>query len=312
VSGPRPTATEPATAERSAADRTAADRSAADGSAVERSASRRVVLAFLLSAAGAVGFAVTYALGGQTQWEGVCLAVAFGGLALGLATWARRLVPTGGYVEEHEGFASPPREQTLAAAALTGDDSPLRRRGLLATLGFALTALGTAALFPLRSLLTTGRANPVAALRDTPWAPGVRLVNSDGRPLRPDAVPGDTVVGVFPEGNVDSGDGPAFAVRLDPQRFAAPPPGGHLDGLVVYSVLCTHAGCPVRLYQRGTGRVLCPCHQSSFDLLAAARPVAGPAARSLPGLPVEVGPDGYLRATGDFTSPPGAGFWSRP
>lgn len=277
----------------------------------ERAAARRIVLAFLLSAAGAVGFAVTYALGGQTQWEGVCLAVAFAGLALGLATWSRRLVPTGGYVEEHEGFAPPAREQALAAADLTEGDSPLRRRGLLAALGLALTALAGALLFPLRSLLAVDRTRPAEALRDTPWARGVRLVNSEGRPLRPDAVPAGAVVGVFPEGNLDSGDGPAFAVRLDPQRFAAPPPGGHLEGLVVYSMLCTHAGCPVRLFLRGTGRVLCPCHQSSFDLLAAARPVAGPAARPLPGLPVEVGPDGYLRATGDFTSAPGAGFWSR-
>ncbi|HEX7746154.1 MAG TPA: Rieske 2Fe-2S domain-containing protein [Micromonosporaceae bacterium] len=280
--------------------------------AAERSAARRIVLAFLLSAAGAVGFAVTYALGGQTQWEGGCLAVAFAGLALGLATWSRRLVPTGGYVEEHDGFTPPPREQALASAALTEGDSPLRRRGLLAALGLALTALGAATLFPLRSLLSLDLSSPGEALRNTPWAPGVRLVNSDGRPLRPTDVPADTVVGVFPEGNVDAGDGPAFAVRLDAQRFAAPPPGGHLGGLAVYSMLCTHAGCPVRLFLRGTGRVLCPCHQSSFDLLAAARPVAGPAARPLPGLPVEVGPDGFLRATGDFTSPPGAGFWDRP
>jgi Rieske Fe-S protein len=278
----------------------------------ERSAARRIVLAFLVSAAGGVGFAVTYALGGQTQWEGVCLAVGFAGLAAGLATWSRRLVPTGGFVEPHEGFGPPPQEQALAAAALTEDDGPLRRRGLLAALGLALAALGAAALFPLRSLLALDVSRPAEALRDTPWAPGVRLVDSDGRPLRPDGVPAGAVVGVFPEGNVDAGDGPALAVRLDPQRFAAAPPGGHLDGLVVYSMLCTHAGCPVRLFLRGTGRVLCPCHQSSFDLLAAARPVAGPAARSLPGLPVEVGPDGYLRATSDFTSPPGAGFWDRP
>lgn len=280
--------------------------------AAERSAARRIVLAFLLSAAGAVGFAVTYGLGGQAQWEGVWLAVAFAGLALGLGIWSRRLIPTGGYVEEHEGFTPPPREQALAATALTEGDSPLRRRGLLATLGLALTALGAATLFPLRSLLALDLTRPAEALRDTPWARGVRLVNSDGRPLRPDAVPDGAVVGVFPEGNVEAGDAPAFAVRLDPQRFAAPPPGGHLDGLVVYSMLCTHAGCPVRLFLRGTGRVMCPCHQSSFNLLAAARPVAGPAARALPGLPVEVGPDGYLRAAGDFTSPPGAGFWSRP
>ncbi|MEV0001716.1 Rieske (2Fe-2S) protein [Micromonospora sp. NPDC050980] len=272
---------------------------------------RRIVLSFLAGAAGAIGFAVTYGLGGQTRWEGVCLAVAFAGLACGLAIWGRRLVPVGGYVEEHEGFAPPPGEQALTAAVLTAPDSPIRRRGLLAALGLALTALGVAALFPLRSLLPWDRARPVRALTDTPWGPGVRLLTADGRPLRPGDVPAGTVVAVFPEGGAEAGDAPAFAVRLRPERLTRPPAAGHLDGLVVYSLLCTHAGCPVRLYLKGTGRVLCPCHQSSFDLLADARPVAGPAARPLPGLPVAVDPDGYLRATGDFTAAPGAGFWSR-
>jgi ubiquinol-cytochrome c reductase iron-sulfur subunit len=116
---------------------------------------------------------------------------------------------------------------------------------------------------------------------------------------------------VFPEGHVRAGDVPAFAVRLDPARFAVAPPGGHVDGLVAYSLLCTHAGCPVALYEQGAGRVLCPCHQSAFDLLTAARPIAGPAARRLPGLPLMVDGAGYLRATGDFTAPPGPGYWSR-
>ncbi|MEV0157304.1 Rieske (2Fe-2S) protein [Micromonospora sp. NPDC050686] len=272
---------------------------------------RRIILSFLTSAAGAIGFAVTYGLGGQTQWEGVCLAVAFAGLATGLAIWGRRLVPAGGYVEEHEGFTPPPAEQALTAAVLTAPDSPIRRRGLLAALGLALTALGVAALFPLRSLLPWDRNRPVPARRDTPWGPGVRLLTADGKPLRPEDVPAGTMVGVFPEGGTGAGDAPAFAVRMQPERFTRPPSAGHLAGLVVYSLLCTHAGCPVRLYLKGTGRVLCPCHQSSFDLLADAAPVAGPAARPLPGLPIELGPDGYLRAGGDFTAPPGAGFWSR-
>jgi ubiquinol-cytochrome c reductase iron-sulfur subunit len=277
----------------------------------ERAATRWIAAAFGASALGAAGFATVYASGGQTQLEGLSLAVAFAGLAAGLGLWARRLLPTGGYVEEHEPFDSPPAEVRLAAEALVGPESPLRRRGLLAALGLALGALAGAALFPLRSLLPYDRTRPAHALRVTPWASGVRLVRSDGSPVRPADVPAGTVLAVFPAGHLERGDAPAFAVRLDPARFTAPPPGGDIGGIVVYSLLCTHAGCPVSLYLRGTARVLCPCHQSNFDLLAAARPIAGPAARPLPGLPITVDGEGFLTATGDFTSPPGPGFWSR-
>ncbi len=248
----------------------------------ERSAARRISAAFGISALGAAGFATVYAAGGQTQLEGVALAVAFAGFAFGLGTWSRRLLPSGGYVEEHEPFDSPPAERRLAAAAVSGPESPLRRRGLVSALGLALGTLGVAALFPLRSLAPAG-SRPGHALRTTPWAAGVRLVRADGSPVRPDEVPIDTVLGVFPEGHLDSGDAPAFAVRLDPARFTTPPPGGAVAGIVVYSLLCTHAGCPVKLYLKGTGRVLCPCHQSNFDLLAGARPIAGPAARASAG-----------------------------
>jgi ubiquinol-cytochrome c reductase iron-sulfur subunit len=237
--------------------------------------------------------------------------VAFAGLAVGLAIWSRRLLPTGGFVEEHEPFASPPAERGLAARALVGGESPVRRRGLVGALGLALSALAVAALFPLRSLLAASRQRPEQTLRRNPWGPGVRLVTAEGRPVRPADVTTESTLAVFPEGHTTAGDAPAFAVRIDPERLRDRPPAGELSGLVVYSLLCTHAGCPVRLYLKGTAQVLCPCHQSAFDLLAAARPIAGPAARPLPGLPIEVGPDGFLRATGDFTAAPGPGFWSR-
>ncbi|GIG90473.1 QcrA and Rieske domain-containing protein [Plantactinospora endophytica] len=276
----------------------------------ERAASGLVVGAFGVSALGGAGFATVYATGGQTQLEGLALAVAFAGLAVGLAVWSRHLLPNGGYVEEHEPFDSPPADLRLAAEALAGPESPVRRRGLLAMLAVALGTLGGAALFPLRSLLPFDRERPVHALRTTPWAAGVRLVRADGVPVRPTDVPDGTVLTVFPEGHRGRGDVPAFAVRLDPARFVVPPPGGNVAGVVVYSLLCTHAGCPVALYLKETGRVLCPCHQSNFDLLAGARPIAGPAARPLPGLPISLDADGFLTAIGDFTAPPGPGFWS--
>ena len=84
-----------------------------------------------------------------------------------------------------------------------------------------------------------------------------------------------------------------------------------VENIVAYSKICTHAGCPVGLYQAELGLLLCPCHQSTFDVLEWARPVFGPAARSLPQLPLALDDDGYIIATGDFSGPVGPGFWDR-
>jgi ubiquinol-cytochrome c reductase iron-sulfur subunit len=81
------------------------------------------------------------------------------------------------------------------------------------------------------------------------------------------------------------------------------------QGFVAYSKICTHAGCPVGLYQAQLHELLCPCHQSNFDVLSGARPLFGPAAVALPQLPLRITPDGFLAATGDFSEPVGPYFW---
>lgn len=271
-----------------------------------------IVAAFALTLLSAVGFAVTYVFGGQTQLLGTCLALAFAGLAVGLTVWARHLLPSGGFVEEHHGFASADEDVDRLAARLTAVSRP-HRRGIVAALGLALAGLGAALVFPIRSLMQPKGVNPQYQLAHTAWrGGGVRLVDAQHQPVRLTDVEEDTIVTVFPEGHTSAGDVPSFVVRIRPRRFTSPPPAGHIDGVVAYSKLCTHAGCPVSLYEQSTGQMLCPCHQSVFDLLAGARPVAGPAARSLPGLPIAADDDGYLYATGDFTNPPGAGYWSLP
>jgi ubiquinol-cytochrome c reductase iron-sulfur subunit len=70
-------------------------------------------------------------------------------------------------------------------------------------------------------------------------------------------------------------------------------------------------GCPVGLYQTESALLLCPCHQSTFDVMRAAKPVFGPAARSLPQLPLGLDDEGYVIATADFSGPVGPGFWDR-
>ncbi|PEG35832.1 menaquinol-cytochrome C reductase [Mycolicibacterium agri] len=81
--------------------------------------------------------------------------------------------------------------------------------------------------------------------------------------------------------------------------------------LYAFTKVCSHLGCPASLYEQQTYRILCPCHQSQFDLLHFAKPVFGPAARALAQLPITIDQDGYLVANGDFIEPVGPAFWER-
>ena len=60
-----------------------------------------------------------------------------------------------------------------------------------------------------------------------------------------------------------------------------------------------------------THHLLCPCHQSTFDLADNGKVLFGPAARPLPQLPLTVDDEGYLVAQSDFTEPVGPSFWER-
>jgi ubiquinol-cytochrome c reductase iron-sulfur subunit len=91
-------------------------------------------------------------------------------------------------------------------------------------------------------------------------------------------------------------------VRMRPQDIT-PAKGREnwgINGILCYSKICTHVGCPISLWEQQTHNVLCPCHQSTFDLSDAGRVIFGPAARPLPQLPLGVDSDGYLIAMSDF------------
>jgi ubiquinol-cytochrome c reductase iron-sulfur subunit len=68
----------------------------------------------------------------------------------------------------------------------------------------------------------------------------------------------------------------------------------------------------VSLYEQQTNRLLCPCHQSQFDVLLDAKPIFGPAARPLPQLPITVDDEGYFIANGPYREAIGPAFWERP
>jgi ubiquinol-cytochrome c reductase iron-sulfur subunit len=130
-------------------------------------------------------------------------------------------------------------------------------------------------------------------------------VTETGAPVRPESLPINGVVTVFPEGHTDAADAQTVLINLPEDAE------GGTEGLVAYSKICTHAGCPVGLYQAETKELFCPCHQSAFAVLQDAKPVAGPATRPLPRLPIGVNEDGDLVALGDFPEPVGPGFWNR-
>jgi ubiquinol-cytochrome c reductase iron-sulfur subunit len=271
----------------------------------------RVAVAFALSIVAGLAVTVVYALGGQPQVEGALLAVALGGLGAGLILWGKRLIGEGELTEERERGPSPAAERDAAEGAIARGQEEIGRRRFLSRLLFgALGALGLAALFPIRSL----GPSPGRTLFRTRWTPGARLVNEDGVPVTAADLQVGSVITVFPEGHVGAADSQTLLIRLEPALLRLPPerleeaPDGH----VAYSKVCTHAGCPVGLYQAQTHLLLCPCHQSSFDVLEGAAPVFGPAARPLPQLPVEIDADGFLRARSDFPEPVGPGYWDRP
>ncbi|NHB84010.1 Rieske (2Fe-2S) protein [Tessaracoccus sp. HDW20] len=84
-----------------------------------------------------------------------------------------------------------------------------------------------------------------------------------------------------------------------------------VSGILAYSKICTHVGCPISLWERQTHHLLCPCHQSTFDLGNSGVVVFGPAARALPQLPIKVNEEGFLVAQSDFTLPVGPSFFER-
>lgn len=276
----------------------------------DRSVEWSAAAGFVVCALAALGLTAVYWRHGSPQLQGGLLALAFGGLGYGLVRWGNGLLADGPFVEERHELVAP-EEQWEALEADVERGGEIERRTLLRrALGFALGGLGIAALFPIRSL----GPSPGKSLLETPWRRGLRLVNEDGTPVRVADVPVGGLVTVYPEGHAGSADGQAVLIRVARPDLIHPVRGRETwspDGFVAYSKVCTHAGCPVGLYQRQRHELLCPCHQSTFDVLHGAEPVFGPAAAPLPQLPLRITTDGHLEASGDFSAPVGPSFWRR-
>jgi ubiquinol-cytochrome c reductase iron-sulfur subunit len=276
-----------------------------------RHGERLPALFFVASILAGLGLAVVYALGGQTQWEGALLAVALCGFGAGLVLWAKRFMPAGPEIEDRGRLASSDDDVAAFKEDFDVGEYQLERRSLLTKLMVgAGAALGLAAIFPLQSL----GPRPGSWMTRSPFQKGTRLVDEQGVPVTPDRLKQDGILTVFPEGDLDDEYAQTVLIRFDPSKDFVPRNGRQdwtVDDLVAYSKVCTHAGCPVGLYEAQTGTLLCPCHQSTFDVYDGARPVFGPAAVSLPQLPLAIDDDGHLISSGPFSGPVGPEFWDQ-
>jgi ubiquinol-cytochrome c reductase iron-sulfur subunit len=265
-------------------------------------------------------------------------------MGVGLVLWAKWLMPEEETIQDRHDEPSTDADKLLTEATLLQglDDTGLPRRSMiLRSLGLAGGALATV---PLVALVGGMIKKPGDYLFHTLFAPRpddpnfketkglVPLVYSDFRRVSPDDLEPGGLATVFPgvhEKNEYGYDGitdaasPTLIIRLRPGQKVKARKGQADFGwpkenpeYLAFSKICTHAGCPASLYEQQTGRLLCPCHQSQFQVLEDAKPVFGPATRSLPKLPLDVqtGPDGrqYFVARSDYKEAIGPGFWERP
>lgn len=264
-------------------------------------AERVVALGLVVSAVASIGLVVWYFAGGGPRGEGILLGIALGALGAAIVVWAIALMPVPEETEErlplHAEPGDPPHTETVT-----------RRTLLVRLLGAAGAALAASFAVPTLSL----GPRPRQTLFRTAWRPGARLVDAAGNLIRASDVGGGQVLTVFPEGHEGSADSQTVIVKVDDDLLVLPEERADWtpEGCVAYSKICTHAGCPVGLYRAESHELLCPCHQSTFNVLTGAQPTFGPAARPLPQLPLSVDEDGYLVAQSDFHEPVGPSFWN--
>ena len=132
--------------------------------------------------------------------------------------------------------------------------------------------------------------------------PGDRLVFAfgprEGEPLQIDELTVDekpvTAWPMSPDtGVVRSGSrlNRVMVMRLDLATLSAKTAKG---------AVCPHTGCDVEGWNEETHRLVCPCHESEFEVADGARVMTGPAPKPLAMLPLEIA-EGELRVARGFT-----------
>jgi ubiquinol-cytochrome c reductase iron-sulfur subunit len=287
----------------------------------------RVVAAlFMISFVAGVGFIAAYvglevhsvdAVLRSNLALGITMSVVFLTLAIGATLWVRYLMPDVELTEQRHLLRSDPEDRKAFKETFEeGADAsqfvkrPMLRRTLIA----ATLPLVAAPVVLLRDM----GPQPGTSLRHTVWRKGTRLLRyGPNVPITPAefSSPG-AMITVVPDGYQDDQDAlaAATAIIIKFQAGVLQPPtvmNWTVDGIVCYSKICTHVGCPAALYEQTTHHILCPCHQSTFDAPRGAQVLFGPAPRPLPQLPITTDTQGFLVAQSDFHEPVGPSYWER-
>jgi ubiquinol-cytochrome c reductase iron-sulfur subunit len=254
---------------------------------------------------------------------GLGLSLALLCIGIGTVHWGKALMVNheGVDVRHKVGGDATTRARAVEIFELANTESGIGRRSLIRnSLIAAVAALPIPALFLFRDL-APATGTPAAAYATTMWKKGVRLTRDpSGAPIKASDVTVGSVFHVIPEGLNDRKDAleqkakaAVLLMRLDPADLHVSPKRKtwNYQGIVAYSKICTHVGCPVALYEQQTHHLLCPCHQSQFDITHEAEVIFGPAKRPLPQLPITVDGAGYLVAQSDFHEPVGPSYWER-
>lgn len=255
---------------------------------------------------------------------GVTMGLAIFLIGAGAIHWARKLMPDVEVVEERHEFASSDEDKARLAETFKAgaEDAGVMKRPMIRR-----TLLGALALFPIPLILPLRDLGPDPGDTKfkTMWREGLRLLTDvTYEPIKASDIPVGNLINAVPEGlheleeevgNLNErAKSVIILVRIDPadivsQQGGTPEEPWDYDGVLAFSKVCTHVGCPISLYEQRTHHLLCPCHQSTFDLADSGKVVFGPAARRMPQLAITVDSEGYLIARGDFAEPIGPSFW---
>ncbi len=274
---------------------------------------------FVVRPDGSEGDNLLSQVGLSTKLLGFGLGFALFCIGAGAIHWAKTLMPDDEVESVRKPMRSSDEDRAEAVSVLKegAAGAGLGRRKLIrnSLLG-AMAPLPLLAIVPLRDLGPL----PGNKLAETAWKPGRRLVTDPtGRPIKAADVSIGSVLHVQPEG-IDELTHPlderakatTLVIRLEPDEIKDPKEREWaVDGIVAYSKICTHLGCPVGLYEQQTNHLLCPCHQSTFDVTRDCQVIFGPAARPLPQLPLDVDSEGYLIAREGYQEPVGPSYWER-